>query len=173
MHSSKYRDYIKALVIKAFARVGKNTQDNLERMQILIDDILEREIPEHILLKAFYSHAENSQYVPSIADIMKLIQTTTPEEEVLFLKRFREQATRSYEWDAIDDDVYTAKELIGKRQVENAYISEWNKIEKQAIEIFKLIKSGKLSIQKNKNTPLITTLPNGGRYLQNTLKNEN
>lgn len=168
MSSTEYKQVIKAHVMKAFARVGKNDQESISRMQILIDDISEREIPTEIIAKAFRHHAEASQFAPTLYDIMQYVNTPNPEEEFSFLARFRKQATSSYTWDEIDDDVFTVKKHIGGRYVEQSTMTEWPWIEKQAINIFRLIKSGNLQLQENPNKHRVKVLPSGSRYIEAT-----
>lgn len=168
MNSTEYKQVIKAHVMKAFARVGKNDQESLARMQILIDDIAERELSAEVIAKAFRHHAETSQFAPTLYDIMQYVNTPNPEEEFLFLARFRKQATSSYPWDEIDDDVFTVKKHIGARHVEHSTMTEWPWIEKQAISIFGLIKSGNLRLQENPNKDRVKVLPSGSRYIEPT-----
>ena len=72
MNLNKHREFIKAHVMKAFARVGKNDKESISRMKILIDDIYERNIDPSIIDRAFITHAETSQFAPTLADIMNL-----------------------------------------------------------------------------------------------------
>nr|DAL05349.1 MAG TPA: replisome organizer protein [Caudoviricetes sp.] len=171
MNSTEYKQVIKAHVMKAFARVGKNDQESLARMQILIDDIAERELPTEIIAKAFSHHAETSQFVPTLCDIMQYVNNLnapSPQEEFNFLARFRHQATSCYAFTELDDDVHTVKKHIGARYVENSTMSDWVWIEKQAINIFRLLKDGKLELQENPNKHRVKSLPNGGRYIEET-----
>ena len=124
MHSDKYKQIVKALVMKAYARVGKNKEESLGQAKILIEDIVERNIDLNTLQSAFNRHAETSEFAPTLASIMQHVETVSLQEEREFLVRFRKQAPSPYEWDVEDDDVYTVKRLIGKGYLESGYISD-------------------------------------------------
>lgn len=172
MHSDKYKQVVKALVMKAYARVGKNKEEALGQAKILIEDIVDRGIDLNKLQEAFQRHAETSEFVPTLVHIMKHIETIPPQEEREFLVRFRKQATNPYPWDVEDDDVYTVKRLIGKGYLESGHLQarEWPFIEKQAIELYRQLRNKKLQLMESPYKDQVKTLPSGnGRYIEKSV----
>ena len=61
---------IKELVTKAFYRLGVDNKP--ERLMLLVEDLIKRDISPMSLEKALDRHAECSNFLPTLADILKI-----------------------------------------------------------------------------------------------------
>jgi hypothetical protein len=70
MKNKKEFTKIKELVTKAFYRLGVDNKP--ERLMLLIEDLIKRDITPMSLEKALDRHAECSNFLPTLADILKI-----------------------------------------------------------------------------------------------------
>ena len=78
--------------------------------------------------------------------------TNIPDNQVNeFLDRFRKQSKNHYDWNPIDDDVYTIKQIIGKQRCEDCLSEHWVFIEKEAKELYKDLRNKKIELIESPN----------------------
>ena len=160
------KDKIKQLVFRAFASVGH--ENKIIQQKLLIEDIMQRNISVSDLRFALSKHAEISEFPPKLCHILERIKKDTTMEDREFLVRFRKQARSSYPFDIIDDDVYTVKYYIGRERCENTEMTHWVYIEKEAMDIYKEIKTKQISLLDNPYSMTVKQLPNSNtRYMFN------
>lgn len=166
------KDKIKQLVFRAFASVG--AEGKVIQQKLLIEDIMQRNISVSDLRFALSKHAEISEFPPKLCHIIERIKKDTTMEDREFLVRFRKQATSPYPFDIIDDDVYTVKHYIGKARCENTELRHWAYIEKEAMDIYKEIKTKQITLIDNPYSMTVKQLPNSNtRYMLNNKPTEN
>lgn len=138
------------IVGRAFARYGKNTPDNYERIKILAEDLIIRGFTAKTILLVLEKHAERSQFPPTIADVIIISKEIPSKDMNEFQARFRVQSIRSYGPWNMDDDIYTIKKIIGERRVDSATQFDFIEIEKLALDVFIKIKTGEIPLEKNR-----------------------
>lgn len=158
------KDKIKQLVLRAFASVGH--ENKVIQQKLLIEDIMQRNISVSDLRYALSKHAEVSEFPPKLCQILEHIKKDTTMEDREFLVRFRKQARSPYPYDIIDDDVYTVKYYIGKERCEHTEMTHWVYIEKEAMDIYKQIKTKEIILLDNPYSMTVKQLPNSNtRYI--------
>ncbi|NCW68607.1 MAG: hypothetical protein EBV86_08555 [Marivivens sp.] len=141
---NNYEKTVTAMILKAYALVGQ--EDKQIQIKALAQAIIERQIDLKVLNKALNKHAETSEYVPRLKNIMDYINDIPDSQVNEFLERFRRQSRNHYDWNDIDDDVYTIKNIIGKQRCEDCLAEHWFFIEKEAKELYKDLKNKKIEL---------------------------
>jgi len=137
------------MILKAYALVGQ--EDKEMQIDALCESIIERRIDIKVLSEALNKHAETSEFAPRLNNIMDYV-TNIPDNQVnKFLERFRKQSRNHYDWNPIDDDVYTIKQIIGKQRCEDCLAEHWVFIEKEAIELYKDLRNKKIELIESPN----------------------
>jgi len=137
------------MVLKAYALVGQ--EDKQIQIKALSQAITERQIDLETLNKALNKHAEASEFAPRLKNIMDYVNDIPDTQVNEFLGRFRKQARNHYDWNPIDDDVYTIKNIIGKQRCEDCLAEHWVFIEKEAKELYKDLRNKKIKLIESPN----------------------
>ncbi len=133
------------MVLKAYALVGQ--EDKQIQIKALAEAIIERQIDLETLNKALNKHAEASEFAPRLKNIMDYVNSVPDNQLNEFLMRFRKQSRNHYDWNPIDDDVYTIKKIIGKQRCEDCLSEHWVFIEKEAKELYKDLRNKKIELK--------------------------
>jgi hypothetical protein len=137
---SNYEKTVTAMILKAYALVGQ--EDKQIQIKALAEAIIERQIDLTVLSEALNKHSETSEFAPRLKNIMQVNE---------FLERFRKQSRNHYDWNLIDDDVYTIKNIIGKQRCEDCLSDHWVFIEKEAKELYKDLRNKKIELIQSPN----------------------
>ena len=146
---NNYEKTVTALILKAYALVGQ--EDKQIQIKALADAIIERQIDLKLLNGALNKHAETSEFAPRLKNIMDYVNNIPDNQVNEFLERFRKQSRNHYDWNPVDDDVYTIKKIIGKQRCENCLSEHWVFIEKEAKELYKDLRNKKIELIENPN----------------------
>lgn len=146
---NNYEKTVTAMILKAYALVGQ--EDKQIQIKALAETIIERQIDLKVLSKALNKHAETSEFAPKLKNIMDYVNNIPDEQINEFLARFRKQARNHYDWNLIDDDVYTIKQIIGKQRCEDCLSENWVFIEKEAKELYKDLSNKKIELIESPN----------------------
>ena len=146
MQSSQYRDEVKSLVLRSFLRCGQ--EEKVQRMTILTDDLVEKNIPLDDLRVAFDLHAQKSAFVPTMSDILNLFQSKMEDEMqreiaekwVYFLENALHPLSKIEDW------AFSARQEIGDSRCYSATAADIPWIKKEFVEIVKMQITGKLKI---------------------------
>ena len=111
---------------------------------------------------------DSARFFPRIGEILDYTTREERADEIKFLARFRKQATSSYAFDHIDDDIYTVKKYLGPRIVEDAHAKDWHWIEKRAVQVYHSIRDQHIELIENPNKHRVKVLPSGSRYIEPT-----
>lgn len=146
---NNYEKTVTAMVLKAYALVGQ--EDKQIQIKALAEAIIERQIDLKVLSEALNKHAETSEFAPRLKNIMDYVNNIPDQQVNEFLGRFRKQARNHYDWNPIDDDVYTIKQIIGKQRCEDCLAEHWVFIEKEAKELYKDLRNKKIELIESPN----------------------
>jgi len=141
---NNYEKKVTAMILKAYALVGQ--EDKQIQIKALAQAIIERQIDLKVLNESLNKHAETSEFAPRLKNIMDYINDIPDSQVNEFLERFRKQSRNHYDWNDIDDDVYTIKNIIGKQRCEDCLAEHWFFIEKEAKELYKDLKNKKIEL---------------------------
>lgn len=137
------------MILKAYYLVG---QENKEiQIKELAEEIIKRHIDLKLLSEALNKHAETSEFAPKLKNIMDYVNNIPDQQVNEFLGRFRRQSRNHYDWNLIDDDVYTIKQIIGKQRCEDCLSEHWVFIEKEAKELYKDLRNKKIELIESPN----------------------
>jgi hypothetical protein len=138
MHSNQYRQEVKALVLKAYVRAGKEEQQ--DRMRVLIEDVMDSGLPLDALAIAFRAHAQKSPYPPVISDIVGVFRNKIESDiDIEIAKRweyFLQNALSPYS--KLEDWAYDARREIGESRCYAATTADVPWIKKEFVEIVKM-----------------------------------
>lgn len=137
------------MILKAYALVGQ--EDKQIQIKALSEAIVERQINLKVLSEALNKHAETSEFAPRLKNIMDYVNNIPDQQLNEFLERFRRQSRNHYDWNPIDDDVYTIKQIIGKQRCEDCFAEHWVFIEKEAKELYKDLINKKIELIESPN----------------------
>ena len=146
---NNYEKTVTAMVLKAYALVGH--ENKKIQIKALAEAIIERQIDLKVLSEALNKHAERSEFPPKLKNIVDHTQDIPVNDINEFLERFRRQSRNHYDWNPIDDDVYTIKQIIGKQRCEDCLAENWVFIEKEAKELYKDLKNKKIELIESPN----------------------
>lgn len=146
---NNYEKTVTAMILKAYALVGQ--EDKQIQIKALAEAIIERQIDLETLNKALNKHAETSEFAPRLKNIMDYVNNIPDNQVNEFLERFRKQSRNHYDWNPIDDDVYTIKNIIGKQRCEDCLAEHWVFIEKEAKELYKDLRNKKIELIESPN----------------------
>ena len=146
---NNYEKTVTAMILKAYAIVGQ--EDKQIQIKALAEAIIERQINLKVLSEALNKHAETSEFTPRLKNIMDYVISIPDQQVNEFLVRFRKQSRNHYDWNDIDDDVYTIKQIIGKQRCEDCLAEHWVFIEKEAIELYKDLINNKIELIESPN----------------------
>lgn len=146
---SSYEKTVTAIILKAYALVGQ--EDKQIQIKALVQAIIERQIDLKVLSEALNKHAETSEFAPRLKNIMDYVNIIPDQQINEFLGRFRKQSRNHYDWNPIDDDVYTIKQIIGKQRCEDCLSEHWVFIEKEAKELYKDLRNNKIELLESPN----------------------
>ena len=146
---NNYEKTVTAMILKAYALVGQ--EDKQIQIKTLTEAIIERQIDLKVLSKALNKHTETSEFAPRLKNIMDYVNSIPDQQLNEFLARFRKQARNHYDWNLIDDDVYTIKQIIGKQRCEDCLAEHWVFIEKEAKELYKDLRNNKIELIESPN----------------------
>jgi hypothetical protein len=146
---NKYEKTVTVMILKAYALVGQ--EDKQIQIKALSEAITERQIDLKVLNEALNKHAETSEFAPKLKNIVDYVNTIPDNQVNEFLGRFRKQARNHYDWNPIDDDVYTIKKIIGEERCENCLAEHWVFIEKEARELYKDLRNNKIELIQSPN----------------------
>lgn len=146
---NNYEKTVTAMILKAYALVGQ--EDKQTQIKLLSKEIIERKIDLKLLSEAFNKHSETSEFAPKLKNIMDYVNNIPDNQVYEFLARFRKQARNHYDWNPIDDDVYTIKQIIGKQRCEDCLSEHWVFIEKEAKELYKDLRNKKIELLESPN----------------------
>jgi hypothetical protein len=146
---NNYEKTVTAMILKAYALVGQ--EDKQIQIKALAEAIIERQIDLKVLSEALIKHAETSQFAPRLKNIMDYANNIPDQQTNEFLERFRSQSRNHYDWNLIDDDVYTIKNIIGKQRCEDCLAEHWVFIEKEAKELYKDLRNNKIKLLESPN----------------------
>lgn len=146
---NNYQKTVTAMILTAYALVGQ--EDKKIQIKALAEAIIERKIDLKVLSDALNKHAEASEFAPRLKNIMDYVNNIPDQQVNEFLGRFRRQSRNHYDWNPIDDDVYTIKSIIGKQRCEDCLAEHWFFIEKEAIELYKDLKNKKIELLESPN----------------------
>lgn len=146
---NNYQKTVTAMILKAYAMVGQ--EDKQIQIKALADAIIERQIDLKVLSEALSKHAETSEFAPRLKNIMDYVNNIPDAQVNEFLDRFRKQSRNHYDWNPIDDDVYTIKQIIGKQRCEDCLSEHWVFIEKEAKQLYKDLKNQKIELIESPN----------------------
>jgi len=132
------------MILKTYALVGQ--EEKQIQIKALSEAIIERQIDLKLLNGALNKHAEASEFAPRLKNIMDYVNNIPNNQINEFLERFRKQSRNHYDWNPIDDDVYTIKKIIGKQRCENCLSEHWVFIEKEAKELYKDLRNKKIEL---------------------------
>ena len=146
MQFNQYRDEVKSLVLRSFLRCGQ--EEKSQRMTILTNDLVDKNIPLDDLKIAFDFHAQRSSFVPTISDILKLFQEKMEEDMhseisdkwVYFLENALHPTAKIEDW------AFSARREIGDSRCYSATTADIPWIKKEFVEIVKMQITGKLKI---------------------------
>jgi hypothetical protein len=144
-----YQKTVTAMVLKAYALVGQ--EEKQIQIKALAEAIIERQIDIKVLSEALNKHAETSEFAPRLKNIMDYVNDIPDQQVNEFLERFRKQSRNHYDWNYIDDDVYTIKKIIGKQRCEDCLSEHWVFIEKEAKELYKDLRNKKIHLIDSPN----------------------
>jgi hypothetical protein len=146
---NNYEKTVTAMILKAYALVG---QENKQiQIKALAEAIIERHIDLKLLNEALNKHAETSEFAPRLKNIIDYVNDIPDALVNEFLERFRKQSRNHYDWNPIDDDVYTIKQIIGKQRCEDCLAEHWVFIEKEAKELYKDLRNNKIELLESPN----------------------
>jgi nicotinamide mononucleotide adenylyltransferase len=154
---NNYEKTVTAMILKAYALVGQ--EDKQIQIKALAEAIIERQIDLNVLSKALDKHAETSEFAPKLKNIMDYVNNIPDTQVNEFLERFRKQSRNHYDWNPIDDDVYTIKKIIGEERCENCLAEHWVFIEKEARELYKDLRNNKIELIESPNKHNIKQIP--------------
>ena len=137
------------MILKAYALVGQ--EDKQIQIKGLAEAIIQRQIDLKVLSEALNEHAETSEFAPKLKNIVDYIKKILDQQIYEFLGRFRKQSRNHYDWNPIDDDVYTIKQIIGKQRCEDCLSEHWVFIEKEAKELYKDLRNKKIQLLESPN----------------------
>ena len=157
------------MLLKAYALVGQ--EDKQTQIKALAEAIIERQIDLETLNKALNKHAEVSEFAPRLKNIVDYVYNIPDEQVNEFLGRFRKQARNHYDWNPIDDDVYTIKKIIGKQRCEDCLTEHWVFIEKEAKELYKDLRNKKIELIESPNKHNIQQIAGSNTVYIETKKN--
>lgn len=146
---NNYEKTVTAMILKAYALVGQ--EDKQTQIKALAEAIIERQIDLKVLNEALNKHAETSEFSPRLKNIMDYVNNIPDNQVNEFLERFRKQSRNHYDWNPIDDDVYTIKNIIGKQRCEDCLAEHWVFIEKEAKELYKDLINKKIMLIESPN----------------------
>lgn len=146
---NNYEKTVTAMILKAYALVGK--EDKQIQIKALAEAIIERDIDLKLLNEALSKHAETSEFAPRLKNIIDYVNDIPDNQVNEFLERFRKQSRNHYDWNLIDDDVYTIKQIIGKERCVNCLSEHWAFIEKEAKELYKDLRNKKIELIESPN----------------------
>ena len=146
---NNYEKTVTAMILKAYALVGQ--EDKKIQIKALAEAIIERHIDLKLLNEALNEHAETSEFAPRLKNIMDYVNDIPNNQINDFLGRFRKQSRNHYDWNPIDDDVYTIKQIIGKQRCEDCLSEHWVFIEKEAKELYKDLRNNKIELIESPN----------------------
>jgi len=146
---NNYEKTVTAMVLKAYALVGQ--EDKQIQIKALAEAIIERQIDLKLLNEALNKHSETSEFAPRLKNIMDYVNNIPHNQVNEFLERFRKQSRNHYDWNPIDDDVYTIKQIIGRQRCEDCLSEHWVFIEKEAKELYKDLRNKKIELIENPN----------------------
>jgi hypothetical protein len=146
---NNYEKTVTAMILKAYALVGQ--EDKKIQIKALSEAIIERHIDLKSLNEALNKHAEISEFAPRLKNIVDYVNIIPDNQVNEFLERFRKQSRNHYDWNPIDDDVYTIKKIIGKQRCEDCLSEHWVFIEKEAKELYKDLKNKKIELIESPN----------------------
>lgn len=146
---NNYEKTVTAMILKAYALVGQ--EDKQIQIKALAQAIIERQIDLKLLNEALNKHAETSEFAPRLKNIMDYVNSIPDNQVNEFLERFRKQSRNHYDWNLIDDDVYTIKKIIGKQRCEDCLAEHWVFIEKEAKELYKDLRNKKIELIESPN----------------------
>ena len=157
------------MILKAYALVGQ--EDKQIQIKALVEAISQRQIDLKILSKALNKHAETSEFAPRLKNIMDYVNNIPDRQVNEFLGRFRKQARNHYDWNLIDNDVYTIKQIIGKQRCEDCLSEHWVFIEKEAKELYKDLRNKKIELIESPNKHNIKQIAGSNTvYIERTKK---
>lgn len=137
------------MILKSYALVGQ--EDKQIQIKALAQAIIDRQIDLKLLNEALNKHAEASEFAPRLKNIMDYVNSIPDNQINEFLERFRKQSRNHYDWNPIDDDVYTIKKIIGKQRCEDCLAEHWVFIEKEAKELYKDLRNKKIQLIESPN----------------------
>lgn len=146
---NNYEKTVTAMILKAYALVGQ--EDKKIQIKALAQAIVERQIDLKVLREALNKHAEESEFAPRLKNIMDYVYNIPDQQLNEFIDRFRKQSRNHYDWNPIDDDVYTIKRIIGKQRCEDCLAEHWVFIEKEAKELYKDLINKKIELMESPN----------------------
>jgi len=146
---NNFEKTVTAMILKAYALVGQ--EDKQIQIKELAKAIIERQIDLKLLNEALNKHAETSEFAPKLKNIIDYVNNIPDNQVNEFLERFRKQAKNPYDWNPIDDDVYTIKQIIGKERCENCLSEHWAFIEKEAKKLYVDLKNKKIELIESPN----------------------
>ena len=146
---NNYQKTVTAMILTAYALVGQ--EDKKIQIKALAEAIIERKIDLKVLSDALNKHAEASEFAPRLKNIMDYVNNIPDQQVNEFLGRFRRQSRNHYDWNPIDDDVHTIKQIIGKQRCEDCLAEHWVFIEKEAKELYKDLKNKKIELLESPN----------------------
>jgi hypothetical protein len=146
---TNYDKTVTAMILKAYALVGQ--EDKQIQIKGLAEAIIERQIDLKVLNEALNKHAETSEFAPRLKNIVDYVNNIPDQQVNEFLERFRKQSRNHYDWNPIDDDVYTIKNIIGKQRCEDCLSEHWVFIEKEARELYKDLRNKKIELLESPN----------------------
>ena len=146
---NNYEKIVTAMILKAYALVGQ--EDKQIQIKALAEAIIERQIDLKVLSEALNKHAEESEFAPRLKNIMDYVNSIPDTQVNEFLARFRKQSRNHYDWNPIDDDVYTIKNIIGKQRCEDCLAEHYVFIEKEAKELYKDLINKKIELIESPN----------------------
>jgi len=146
---NNYQKTVTAMILKSYSLVGQ--EDKQIQIKALAQAIIDRQIDLKLLNEALNKHAEASEFAPRLKNIMDYVNSIPDNQINEFLERFRKQSRNHYDWNPIDDDVYTIKKIIGKQRCEDCLAEHWVFIEKEAKELYKDLRNKKIQLIESPN----------------------
>jgi hypothetical protein len=168
---NNYEKTVTAMVLKAYALVGQ--EDKQIQIKALAEAIIKRQIDLTVLSEALNKHAETSEFAPRLKNIMDYVNNIPDDQVNEFLERFRKQSRNHYDWNPIDDDVYTIKKIIGEQRCEDCLSEHWVFIEKEAKELYKDLRNKKIQLLKSPNKQNIKQIAGSNTVYIEAKKNIN
>jgi uncharacterized protein YpuA (DUF1002 family) len=168
---NNYEKTVTAMVLKAYALVGQ--EEKQIQIKALAEAIIERQIDITVLSEALNKHAETSEFAPRLKNIMDYVNNIPDEQVNEFLERFRKQSRNHYDWNPIDDDVYTIKKIIGEQRCEDCLAEHWVFIEKEAKELYKDLSNKKIMLIQSPNKQNIKQIQGSNTVYIEAKKNIN